>query len=145
MQYVIKLKLQASLLFSGVLFFAGNAFALEKIICHFSWDENASQNIMSSSEYEETGAVKYRLGKMRWPELSTTKKVRKKEYNRLIEADKVDVRVSNKYMASCVLNHPYNTRIDVVIAREELRINRRNYLSPSCDLLNAKVECFSAE
>ena len=154
MRYVIKLKLQVLLLISGFTLFTGNAYALEQILCLFAWE--GGPGIRSSTEYKETIGVdkhhsflyeltdgivglEWTTSKSRQP-IRFLKKVRKREYDRLIEAGKKDARVSGSRGDKCTLNHPENTRIDARLDKQYLSTSGSG--SVDCESLNAEVQCF---
>ena len=75
--------------------------------------------------------------------VATTKKVSTKEYERLV-GKKIAPRISGSRGASCTLNHPENTTIELQITKDEFRLDPAGAI-PSCEALNAMVECEGKE
>jgi len=98
------------------------------IYCKFSWDDNPAPEFN----------VKH--GSMAAHE----RKVRTKEYDRLVMMGEVPARVSVDRGGHCVLNHPENTLIDVRLTKAEYRLDVGGRI-PHCADLNATVECSGDE
>lgn len=114
------------------------AMAATTIYCIFRWDENVGLNVKSSADYM---ASRGREGERLYSE----RKVRTKEYNRLVCADAsstcwTPVRVAGDRGAFCNINHPENTRFDIRLRKSSLR-RWDNSRIPNCADLNATVRC----
>lgn len=109
-----------------VVFPSNDAFALSRVQCVFRWQENVEKNIASPSL--DIGDV--------W----ISRKVREREYDRLLELGRVNARVSSEGGKTCILNHPENTLIDAKLNKKKLRLDP-NGRQPSCYELSATVRC----
>jgi hypothetical protein len=89
--------------------------------CEFSWAENPALNVKAGSKFRN-------------------KKVRTKEYNRLIAMGTVAVRVAADRGQRCQLNHPENTLIDTMVVKASYRLDPSGRI-PNCADLNATVVC----
>jgi hypothetical protein len=97
------------------------AEAKPTVYCKFSWDDNPELNVK------------------RW-ETSTERKVRTKEYDRLVMMGEVPTRVAADRGGRCQLNHPENTLIDVTVTKADHKLDEGGRI-PHCADLNAVVEC----
>ena len=100
--------------------------ARTEITCLFSWPDNAETNVKGLSK-----------------RVATMKKVSTKEYSRLV-GNKIAARISGSKGAKCTLNHPENTTIELQITKDEFRLDPAGAI-PSCEALNAMVECEGKE
>jgi hypothetical protein len=111
----------------GVLLGAApGAYARTEITCVFSWADNPELNVKGHSAHA-----------------ATLKKVRTKEYERLV-GKKVAARISGSRGGKCTLNHPENTTIELQITKDEFRLDPAGAI-PSCEALAATVECRGME
>ncbi len=97
------------------------AEAKPKVYCLFSWDNNTDLNVE------------------RWED-STERKVRTKEYDRLVMMGEVPARVAADRGGRCQLNHPENALIDITVKKADHKLNEGGRI-PHCADLNAMVEC----
>jgi len=118
-----------SSLFYVLLFVPQVAHSRPRVKCVFMWEENKEKNIRASDSPNAWG-----------DSLTVKRKVRSREYERLINAGKVAARVSGKRGEVCYLNHPENTLIDVKIYKSILQLDVRGRI-PNCEDLFASVEC----
>jgi hypothetical protein len=77
--------------------------------------------------------------KFSW-ETAIERKVRTKEYNRLVAMGEVPARVAADRGGRCQLNHPENTLIDVTVTKADHKLDEGGRI-PHCADLNAVVEC----
>lgn len=92
-----------------------------RVYCEFGWSDNAAFNVKGGNQI-------------------VNKKVRTKEYNRLVSMGSVRARVSADGGQHCQLNHPENTTIDIRIEKASYRLDSQGII-PSCRDLEAIVEC----
>ena len=97
------------------------AEARPTIYCKFSWADSEERNVQG------------------W-ETATERKVRTKEYNRLVAMGEILARVAADRGAYCQLNHPENTLIDIKVTKADHKYNEGGRI-PHCADLNAVVEC----
>ena len=119
--------LMGGALVAGILLIPVQAsYARTEITCLFSWPDNPEANVKGFSK-----------------RVATTKKVSTKEYERLV-GKKIAPRISGSRGASCTLNHPENTTIELQITKDEFRLDPAGAI-PSCEALGAMVECQGME
>ena len=97
------------------------AEAKPTVYCKFSWDDNTELNVQGWETAEE-------------------RKVRTKEYNRLVAMGEVPARVAADRGGRCQLNHPENTLIDVTVTKADHKLDEGGRI-PHCADLDAVVEC----
>jgi riboflavin biosynthesis pyrimidine reductase len=104
-----------------------NAEAREYVVCTFAWADNPTMNVKGSQKYNPKG-------------VKVDRKVRRKEYQRLVDMGRVPVRVSKDKGYNCELNHPENALIDTTLDKKFLRLDREGRM-PNCADLQATARC----
>ena len=106
----------------GAIVIPGTAEARRPtVVCTFTWNDNPSQNVRHGVRYK-------------------TRKVRTREYNRLVGMGTVPVRVAADRGQHCQLNHPENSLIDVPIRKSMYKLTPEGRL-PNCGDFGAVVTC----
>ena len=105
------------------VFSVNEAEARPTVYCLFSWDDNPNPEFN----------VKH------W-ETSIERKVRTKEYDRLVVMGEVAARVAADRGGKCQLNHPENALIDITVTKADHKLDEGGRI-PHCADLNATVEC----
>lgn len=96
--------------------------AARTVWCQFEWRGNVRLNVRAN----HSNAI--------------SKRVRNREYNRLVEQGRVRARVSADRGDHCSLNHPENTRVDVRLDKADLQLNAGGRI-PYCADLSATAVC----